>query len=88
MPVMSGQEAAVRIKALEASGIGAPGGFPLIALTADAVPEPGGEGWIAEFDRWLTKPINWRELNEAIEQTIAKAERGARTEKGAPAAAS
>lgn len=88
MPVMSGQEAAVRIKALDASGIGAPGKFPLIALTADAVPEPGGEGWIAEFDRWLTKPINWLDLNEAIEQTIARTENGAMTEKGAPAAAS
>jgi CheY-like chemotaxis protein len=82
MPVMGGREAAAAIKANGSSGTGRPAGLPVISLTADAVPETGGDGWTAEFDRWLTKPIDWAELNEAIEQTI----RGA--EKGLPATAS
>lgn len=53
-------------------------GIPLIALTADARPDGAGEDaidGIAEFDCWLTKPIDWLELNKAIEECIRKAEK-------------
>jgi CheY-like chemotaxis protein len=76
MPVMGGLEAATEIRAM-----GAAGDFPLIALTADAMPEHRGDASGTGFDRWLTKPIDWHEMSEAIEQTIRE------TEKASPVAA-
>ena len=74
MPVMGGLEAAAEIRAM-----GAAGDFPLIALTADAMPksqeDASGDGPVTGFDRWLTKPIDWREMSEAIEQTIRQTEK-------------
>jgi len=76
MPVMGGLEAAAEIRAM-----GTAGDFPMIALTADAVHKPREDASIMGFDRWLTKPIDWPELSEAIEQIIQ------RTEKALPVAA-
>ena len=40
MPIMGGLEAATEIRA-----VGAAGNFPLIALTADAMPDSQGDAW-------------------------------------------
>jgi CheY-like chemotaxis protein len=70
MPVMGGLEAAGRIKAMGKSAC-----FPLIMLTADALPEHHGDPSSTGFDHWLTKPVDWQELGDAIEQVIAQAEK-------------
>jgi CheY-like chemotaxis protein len=76
MPVMGGLEAAARIRV-----IGEAGSFPLIALTAETSvehqvgPELGVGGSISDFDQWLTKPVDWRELGDAIEQVIRMTEK-------------
>jgi CheY-like chemotaxis protein len=85
MPVMGGTEAAARIREIGEAGAGC---FPLIALTATASselqvePELQVGGSASGFDRWLTKPIDWRELGDAIEQVIHQ------TENASPIAAS
>ena len=76
MPIMGGLEAVAGIRA-----VGAAGDFPLIALTADAIPDPQGDASVTGFSRWLTKPIDWPEVSEAIEQVIRQ------TEKASPIAA-
>jgi CheY-like chemotaxis protein len=80
MPVMGGLEAAAEIRAM-----GTAGDFPLIALTADVMPESQGnvseDAPVTGFCRWLTKPIDWPEMNEAIELVIRQ------TEKASPVAA-
>ncbi|GEO38873.1 hypothetical protein SAE02_30210 [Skermanella aerolata] len=79
MPVMGGQEAAARIRSMgKDDDAGTSCGIPLIALTADARPDGAGEDTIdgiAEFDCWLTKPIDSLQLNKAIEECIHKAEK-------------
>jgi CheY-like chemotaxis protein len=80
MPVMGGLEAAAEIRAM-----GIAGDFPLIALTADVMPELQGnalgDASATGFDLWLTKPIDWSEMSEAIERIIRQ------TEKVSPVAA-
>jgi CheY-like chemotaxis protein len=76
MPIMGGLEAATEIRA-----VGAAGNFHLIALTADAIPDSQGDASVTGFGRWLTKPIDWPEMSEAIEQVIRQ------TEKASPIAA-
>jgi CheY-like chemotaxis protein len=65
--------------------MGIAGDFLLIALTADVMPELQGnalgDASATEFDLWLTKPIDWPEMSEAIERVIRQ------TEKVSPVAA-
>ena len=73
-------EAAAEIRAM-----GIAGDFPLIALTADVMSELQGnalgDASATGFDLWLTKPIDWPEMSEAIERIIRQ------TEKVSPVAA-
>ncbi|UEM05695.1 response regulator [Skermanella rosea] len=62
MPVMTGLEAARRIRAMQ----GRAAELPLVALTADAIPERHAELQAAGFNRCLTKPVDPRQLAEAI----------------------
>jgi PAS domain S-box-containing protein len=78
MPVMGGTEAAARIREIGEAGAGC---FPLIALTATASSELQVQHELqvgdsaSGFDRWMTKPIDWRELGDAIEQVIHQTEK-------------
>lgn len=64
MPVMDGLEATRQIRALE----GQDRRTPIIAVTANALPEQRFEGMAAGMDEYLTKPIRMDELRRAIEQ--------------------
>ena len=45
--------------------------IPVLALTANAMPRDVERGIEAGFYRYLTKPINIEEFNEAIDSTLA-----------------
>ncbi|UUZ57268.1 response regulator [Massilia sp. H-1] len=45
--------------------------IPVLALTANAMPRDVEKGLHAGFYRYLTKPINIEEFNEAIASTLA-----------------
>ena len=45
--------------------------IPVLALTANAMPREVERGLESGFARYLTKPINIDELNEAIDSTLA-----------------
>jgi signal transduction histidine kinase/CheY-like chemotaxis protein len=62
MPVMDGLEATRRIRASESGGQRT----PIIAVTANALPEQRAEGLAAGMDVYLTKPIRLDELRLAI----------------------
>lgn len=66
MPVMDGTEAARRIRALPPPK----NAIPLIALTADAVSENRHRYLGAGLNEFLTKPINWQSLDEAIARHV------------------
>ncbi|WP_404326943.1 ATP-binding protein [Aerophototrophica crusticola] len=77
MPVLDGDGAAAAIRALPAPV----NGLPIIALTAEALPEDktrreGG----GLFDAYLTKPIDWPRLVETVNALAARrrAERAGR----------
>ncbi|GHD57429.1 hypothetical protein GCM10017083_38920 [Thalassobaculum fulvum] len=71
MPVMDGMEATRAIRTLpdEAADV------PIVALTADAMPEHRQMYLDAGVDALLTKPVDWRMLN----RTLARVVRGERT---------
>ncbi|RSZ56793.1 response regulator [Massilia atriviolacea] len=48
--------------------------IPIIALTASAMPRDVERGLASGFSRYLTKPINIDEFNEAIDSTLAFAD--------------
>ncbi|WP_158045781.1 ATP-binding protein [Skermanella pratensis] len=62
MPVMTGLEAARRIRGMQ----GHVAELPLVALTADAMPERHEELQAAGFNQCLTKPVDLRKLAEVI----------------------
>lgn len=62
MPVMDGMEATKAIRTLP----GKAGEVPVIALTADALPEHRQVYLDAGVDDLLTKPVDWRLLNQAL----------------------
>jgi signal transduction histidine kinase/CheY-like chemotaxis protein len=64
MPGMSGIEAAARIREAERA-VGAPA-KPIIALTADAVPENRADCLAAGMDGFLTKPIDRERLRAVL----------------------
>lgn len=73
MPVMYGMEATRAIRTLP----GEPGEVPIIALTADAMPEHRQMYLDAGVNALLTKPVDWRLLHRTL----------ARVVRGEPAAA-
>jgi len=63
MPVMDGLDATRAIRAREGAQH-----TPIIAVTANALPEQRAEGLAAGLDAYLTKPVRAAELREAIER--------------------
>jgi signal transduction histidine kinase/DNA-binding response OmpR family regulator/uncharacterized protein YdeI (BOF family) len=69
MPEMDGLQAAARIRIREGEDRG--GHIPIIALTAYALKGDRDRFLAAGMDDYLTKPIQQRELLEAIERAVA-----------------
>jgi signal transduction histidine kinase/FixJ family two-component response regulator len=67
MPVMDGVEAARAIRGGNAHGAN----VPIIALTADAIPENHARYVLAGCDAVVTKPIEWSVLAREIKAVIA-----------------
>jgi PAS domain S-box-containing protein len=67
MPVMSGIEAAERIRQME----GAKAKTPIVALTADVVEESRAACEAAGIDRFASKPIDPNTLDDAIAAVVA-----------------
>jgi signal transduction histidine kinase/CheY-like chemotaxis protein len=59
--------------------------IPIIALTANAMPRDVERGLASGFFRYLTKPINIEEFNEAINSTLAYVDNGRAPRKEEPA---
>jgi CheY-like chemotaxis protein len=69
MPVMDGLEAAREIRKLS----GLRGQVPIIALTADAIPEHRPGFFAAGVNAVVVKPVVWRELGEQIDSLVGGA---------------
>jgi PAS domain S-box-containing protein len=67
MPIMDGAAAARAIRALPAPAAST----PVIALTADVLPESRARYGAAGFDAYLAKPIDWDHLSGTISHLIA-----------------
>jgi len=70
MPVMDGAEAVRMIRRGEAAGAA----VPIIALTADAIPESRARYLEAGCDAVVTKPIEWHVLAREMKVLIARAQ--------------
>ena len=64
MPVLDGIAATRAIRALPAPA----GRTPIIALTADTMPEFRDESLAAGLDAYLTKPVDWAALRQCLAQ--------------------
>ncbi len=53
------------------TGAATPAHIPVIALTADAMPEAVQQGLAAGYFRYLTKPIAPAELLKAVDEALA-----------------
>ena len=62
MPVMDGPTATRAIRALP----GTAGRIPILALTADALPEHRNRHVSSGLDGYVTKPVDWTDLADAI----------------------
>ncbi len=69
MPVMDGMQATQRIRALPTSAAQ----IPIIALTANILPEQRAAYLDAGIDAVLAKPINWVELANALDPSAGRA---------------
>ncbi|MDR7269433.1 signal transduction histidine kinase/ActR/RegA family two-component response regulator [Pelomonas saccharophila] len=70
MPTMTGREAQAVLKLDPRTAH-----IPVIALTANAMPEAAASGLAAGFYRYLTKPLDPRRLLEALDSALATARR-------------
>jgi two-component system sensor histidine kinase BarA len=70
MPVMDGLEATRQIRARE----GSVRRTPIIAITANALPEQRAEGLQAGMDVYLSKPIQIDQLVAVLEKVCRQAE--------------
>jgi signal transduction histidine kinase/CheY-like chemotaxis protein len=70
MPVMSGREAQKLLAADPRTA-----SIPVIAVSANAMASAVSEGMAAGYFRYLTKPVDLRELTEAIDSALALARR-------------
>ena len=68
MPVLNGFEATARIRALERPGSGH---VPIVALTADALPQDRERSLAAGMDAHLPKPITIDSLAQAMREALA-----------------
>ncbi|QCN97400.1 response regulator (plasmid) [Azospirillum argentinense] len=68
MPVMDGCEATRRIRSLPAPL----GSLPIIALTADAIPDHHSGYLQSGAQEVLTKPVDWSELASAIRRHVGR----------------
>jgi signal transduction histidine kinase/AmiR/NasT family two-component response regulator len=68
MPVMTGREAQQLLAADPKTSF-----IPIIALSADAMAGSVASGLAAGYFRYLTKPVDFRELDEALESAFALA---------------
>ncbi len=85
MPNMDGFELTGEIRVRERTGGGR---LPIVALTADALPGTEEKCLAAGMDGYLTKPIDTRALNDALEKFLPQAlPLRRRSGGGAPAAA-
>jgi CheY-like chemotaxis protein len=66
LPGMSGIDALKELQRTPATSH-----IPVLALTANAMPRDVERGLESGFARYLTKPINIDEFNEAIDSTLA-----------------
>lgn len=82
MPILSGVEAAARIRALQ----GPAGNLPIIGLSADAVQDNIAAYIGAGIDGYVTKPIDWEELERTMKDVVHKKtqERGANSFQQSP----
>jgi CheY-like chemotaxis protein len=71
MPGMSGHEAQALLHNDPATAH-----IPVIALTADAMPEAVQQGLAAGYFRYLTKPVAPAELLKAVDDALAQARSG------------
>ena len=67
MPVMDGLELTKAVRAAEASS---GGHLPIVMLTADALPETGQAVSEAGGDGYLTKPVRYNEIKQALEHWL------------------
>ena len=67
MPVLNGFEATARIRELESAGSGH---VPVVALTANALPEDPARSLAAGMDAHLSKPITLASLEQAMRAAL------------------
>ena len=79
MPVLDGNAAARRIRALPRADAGS---VPIIAMTADAFEESMQEAKAAGMDGYVTKPIEPQKLFETLQTHIARGRPAARRAAG------
>ena len=65
LPGLSGKDALTILRADPRTGH-----IPIIAVTANAMPRDVAQGLAAGFMRYITKPIDVAELNEAIDRAL------------------
>jgi CheY-like chemotaxis protein len=68
MPELDGNEATRLIRALQRGGER----LPVIALTADALPEQRARHLSTDLDAYLTKPVDWNQLDHVMRTLAAR----------------
>lgn len=84
MPELDGNEATRLIRALQRGGKR----LPVIALTADALPEQRARHLSSDLDAYLTKPVDWDQLDHVMRTLAARDGREGRSEQPSLGAAS
>ncbi|MFP5517809.1 MAG: ATP-binding protein [Alphaproteobacteria bacterium] len=72
MPVLDGRSTARAIRRMD----GAVAGIPIVGLSADALPEHRDGHMAAGLDAYLTKPIDWEQLNAVLVDLATRPEDG------------
>lgn len=72
MPVLDGRSTARAIRRMD----GAAARIPIVGLSADALPEHRDGHMAAGLDAYLTKPIDWEQLNAVLVDLATRPEEG------------